>query len=197
MLKYQGQDDITRKEIEDNEKTADRTFKACEESKAKLKKAEKLTNDIRAGIGMITNILKSKIYEEIFTDDKNFTEKESSYKLAYKEMATLGDKDLRLLLSKIMEVSEYTFQRYKFFKDNFPIDETENKLNRKEENDLEQIYLQQSMDSIENSASGNEDDGMENKEFGFNKENPVARSNTADPRVKNNRISLRARDKKK
>ena len=146
---------------------------------------------------MITNILKGKIFEEIFTDDKNFTDKESSYKIAYKEMATLGDKDLRLLLTKTMEVSEYTFQRYKFFKENFPIDEADNKLNRKEENDLEQIYLQQSMDSIDNSASGGEDDGIDNKEYGFNKENQVVRSNTADPRLKKNRITLKAKDKKK
>lgn len=197
LLKYQGQDDITRKEIEDNEKTCDRTYKACEESKNKLKKAEKLTNDIRAGIGMITSILKSKIFEEIFTDEKNFTEKESTYKLAYKEMVSIGDKDLRLLLTKIMEVSDYAFQRFKFFKENFSADETETKLNRKEENDLEQIYLQQSMESIDNSASGNEDDGLDNKEYGFNKDkiNPVIRSNTANPK-KNNRISLRAKDKK-
>ena len=196
MLKYQGQDDITRKEIEDNEKTADRTFKACEESKTKLKKAEKLTNDVRAGIGTITTLLQSKIFEDIFNDDKNFTEKEHSYKQAYKDIVSIGDSDLRLVLTKVIEISEYIFQRYKFFKENFPADENENKLNRKEENDLEQIYLQQSMDSLDNSLSANEDDGLDNKEFGFNNSTAV-RSNTADPRIKKNRITLRARDKKK
>lgn len=195
ILKYEGQDDATRKEIEENEKTVDRTIKACEESKTKLKKAEKLTNDVRAGIGTITNLLQTKIYEEVFNDDKNFTEKENSSKQAYKDMTSIGDSDLRLLLTKTIEVSEYIFQRYKFFKENFPTDESENKLNRKEENDLEQIYLQQSMESLDNSLSANEDDGLDNKEYGFNNNNAI-RSNTADPRIKKNRISLRAKDKK-
>ena len=196
ILKYQGQDDITRKEIEDNEKTTDRTFKACEESKNKLKKAEKLTNDVRAGIGMITTILKSQTFEEIFTDEKNFTEKESSYKQAYKEISTSGDKDLRLQLSRIMDVGEYVFQRYKYFKENMNIDETENKLSRKEENDLEQIYLQQSADSIDNSASGNEDEGLDNKDYNYNKEVNNPRSHTADPRIKKSKISITAKNKK-
>jgi chromosome segregation ATPase len=60
-LKYQGQDEITRKEIEDNEKTADRTLKACEDARQKLKKSEKLMVDIRAGINMLSSILKLRI----------------------------------------------------------------------------------------------------------------------------------------
>ena len=74
-LKYQGQDEITRKEIEDvniymilinifhyqNEKTAERTLKACEEARNKLKKSESLIVDVRAAINMIGGILKQRI----------------------------------------------------------------------------------------------------------------------------------------
>lgn len=162
MLKYQGQDDITRKEIEDNEKTAERSLKACEESRQRLKKAEKLINEVRAGISMITTILKSKIFDEIFSEDRNFTEKEKGVKVSYNELIGFGtDKDMRLILNKVIEVSEYLFQRYSYYKENFPIDENEGRLTRKEENELEQIYMHQSVDSIENSISGNEEDDID------------------------------------
>ena len=68
-LKYQGQDEITRKEIEDvipnltfqNEKIAERTMKTCDETRNKLKKGENLMVDIRAAINMISEMLKSRI----------------------------------------------------------------------------------------------------------------------------------------
>jgi hypothetical protein len=200
IIKYQGQDDITRKEIEDNEKTADRTFKACEDSKFKLKRAEKLSNDIKAGIGMITNLLKSKIFEEIFLDDKNFTEKDIVAKQAYRDVVSPEDKELRWLLNRILEVSEFLNGRYKFSKDNDPLEDMDTKLNRKEENDLEQIYLHQSVESLNNSGSNNEDDDIDNKDFAYKSEraNLAMRSHTADPRFKrNNKITLKAIDKKK
>lgn len=199
VLKYQGQDDITRKEIEDNEKTADRTFKACEDSKFKLKRADKLSNDVKAGLGMIINLLKLKVFEDIFNDDKNFGERESSFKSAYKELLSSEDKEMRLLLNKVLEVSEFLYMRYKYIKENDPLDENDGKLNRKEENDLEQIYLHQSMESLNNSGSGNEDDEIDNKEFGFKSDRAqlAMRSQTADQRFRKNKITLKAIDKKK
>lgn len=197
ILKYQGQDDITRKEIEDNEKTTERTFKACEESKLKLKKAEKLLNDIKAGIGMITLLLKSKIFEEVFTDDKNFTEKEFNYRHAYREVLN-SDKEMRSLMGKIQEVCEFIYERYCYIKENLPIEE-DTKLNRKEENDLEQVYLHQSVESLNNSGSNNEDDDLDNKDFGFKSERAqvALRSHTADPRFKRStKITLKAIDRK-
>lgn len=199
IIKYQGQDDITRKEIEDNEKTADRTFKACEDSKVKLKRAEKLTNDVKAGVGMITNILKTKIFEEIFLDDKTFSDKEIGYKQAYRDVISQDDKEMRWLLNRILEVSEFVYSKYKTAKENDPIDDAETKLNRKEENDLEQIYLHQSIESINNSGSNNEDDDIDNKDFGFRTDRlGNMRNQTADPRLKrNNKITLKAIDKRK
>ncbi len=85
-------------------------------------------------------------------------------------------------------------------KENYPIDEGEGKLNRKEENDLEQVYLHQSIESMNNSASNNEDDDIDNKEYGFKSERAqiALRSNTADQRFKRNtKITLKPIDKKK
>lgn len=195
-LKYKGQDEITRKEIDDNEKTVERNIKDCEEMKNKLKKSEKLLTDLRAGIGNINEILKSKVFEEIFTDEKNFSEKENDYKLAYKDLILMPEKDSAVLLSKVKLVSDYLFQRYKFFKENFPSEDVE-KLNRKDENELEQIYLHHSSNESEDSYSGNDDEGIDNKDYAFNKDklNPIFRSQTADPK-KRNKITLRAIDKK-
>ena len=200
LLKYQGQDDITRKEIEDNEKTADRTFKACEDSKLKLKKAEKLSNDVKAGFGMIVSLLRSKIFEEIFSDDKNFTERELPYRQAYREIVNSDDLEMRHLLNKCQEVCEFVFARFKYMKENYPVDEGEARLNRKEENDLEQVYLHQSIESMNNSGSNNEDDDIDNKDYGFKSERAqiALRSNTADQRFKRNtKITLKPIDKRK
>ena len=44
------------------------------------------------------------------------------------------ERDLRLLLGKIIDVAEYLYQKYLSDKENFPgYDDNENKLNRKEE----------------------------------------------------------------
>lgn len=59
-LKIQGQDEITRKELEDNEKTVERTLKSCEESRIKLKRVEKLNVEIFAAINMIIHLLSNK-----------------------------------------------------------------------------------------------------------------------------------------
>lgn len=198
-LKYQGQDDITRKEIEDNEKTADRTFKVCEDSKGKLKRVEHLSNEIKAGLGMIISILKNRIFEDIFIDDKNFNEKELSYRQAYREVINSDDKEIRHILLKLQDVCEFIYGRYMFIKETYQLDEDDQKLNRKEENDLEQIYLHQSIESINNSGSNNEDDDLDNKEFGLNKQEKLInsiRANTANPKIKRSKIILKAIDKK-
>lgn len=50
-------------------------------------------------------------------------------------MIISNDKDLRILLTKIIDVSDFLFLKYKASKENYPmIDENENKLNNKEEN---------------------------------------------------------------
>lgn len=60
-LKYQSQDEITRKEIEDHEKTAEKALVSCDNARQKMKKSEKLIVDIRAGLSTIVGILKGKI----------------------------------------------------------------------------------------------------------------------------------------
>lgn len=52
-------------------------------------------------------------------------------------MQSTNDKDLRLLLGKIIDVAEYLYQKYTKSKENFPdYDENEQKLNRKEEDGI-------------------------------------------------------------
>lgn len=202
-LKYQSQDEITRKEIEDNEKTVERTQKSCETSKYKLKKSEKLINDIKAGVNTITNIIKDKIFDEIFSDDKNFTEKESLIKHAYKEVyLKADDKELRFLLSKMQEVCEFIYLKYKYSIDYEYYEENNKKLTQKEENELEQIYLKQSVQSLEDSYSNNEDDELNEKDYNLksdninNNYNFNFRSQTADAKFKRNKITLKPIDKR-
>lgn len=50
------------------------------------------------------------------------------------DLQSTNDKDLRLLLGKIIDVAEYLYQQFITSKENFPeYDENEQKLNRKEE----------------------------------------------------------------
>lgn len=83
------------------------------------------------------------------------------------EMILSSDKDLRILLNKVMDVSDFLFQRYLSAKENYPLmEENENKLNRREENgknhllilEIEHIYLNQQVDSNNNSEYGPDDD---------------------------------------
>lgn len=60
-LKYQSQDEITRKEIEDHEKTAEKTLRSCEEVRQKVKNYGRLIVDLRAGLTTLTNLLKNKV----------------------------------------------------------------------------------------------------------------------------------------
>lgn len=99
---------------------------------------------------MISNLLKNRTFEDIFNDDKNFSEKESNNKQAYSELMSsleskfdkkdntnTGERDLRLMLAKIMDISDYLQQRYIANKENYPtIDENEIKLTKKEENGI-------------------------------------------------------------
>lgn len=73
-------------------------------------------------------------FEDIFSDDANFSERDLAYKQAYLDLQSTNDKDLRLLLGKIIDIAEYLYQKYIMSKENFPdYDENEQKLNRKEE----------------------------------------------------------------
>jgi hypothetical protein len=50
------------------------------------------------------------------------------------DLQSTNDKDLRLLLGKIIDVAEYLFSRYLSEKENYPeYEENEKKLNRSEE----------------------------------------------------------------
>ena len=170
----------------------------------KLKNSEKLINDVKAGVNTITYILKEKIFDEIFSDDKNFTEKDNISRHAYREVfLNSEDKELRFLLNKIQEVSDFIYSKYKISIENDYYEDPNKKLTQKEENELEQIYLKQSVESLDDSVSNNEDDDLDDKEYNFksdklnNNYNFNFRSQTADPKFRRNKVTLKAIDKKK
>jgi len=194
-LKYQGQDEITRKEIEDNEKTAERTLKTCEDSRQKFKKSEKLMVDIRAGINMIAEILKCQLFQERFNDDGFVKENEQSYRSNYHDLMSSDDKDLRSYVNKIMEASDFLYQKYILYREEYYNDDKEDKLNREEENEIEQVYLQQNVESGQNSDYGGDDDldaDYQNKEA--IQKNDYIRPYSSDTRSK---LNIRAAKKKK
>lgn len=157
-LKYQGQDEVTRKEVEDviiycnlqNEEQAEKTLKGCEQARQNLKMSEKLIVDIRAAITMITGLLKTRNvkfklkiqFEEFFNDERNFQEKDIVYKQAYFDMYNSTEKDMRQIVIYVTEICEYLYQRYLLNKDSFPqFDINEPYLNRREENGIIIIFI--------------------------------------------------------
>lgn len=63
-LKFTSQNEITRKQIEENEKKAEKCMNLCEESRQKLRKQNKLFVDISTGIDTLLLILSHKNFEE-------------------------------------------------------------------------------------------------------------------------------------
>jgi len=88
------------------------------------------------------------------------------------DLQSTNDKDLRLLLGKITDVAEYLFSRYQIERENYPeFEQNDNKLNRSEEDgnynlyqiilkllDIENIYMEQKVDTNQNSECGPDDD---------------------------------------
>lgn len=72
----------------------------------------------------------------MFNDERNFNDKEANYKQSYMEMSNLqNEKDLRITLTRIMDVCDFLHQKYITTKENDQtIDETDFRLTRKEEN---------------------------------------------------------------
>jgi hypothetical protein len=91
--------------------------------------------DIRAGINTLVDIIKNKIFEEIYSDESNFSDKEIIYRQAYSELANSSSSDLRHYLSKLNDISDFLYGKFKNFSDNYEFDE-DRELNLKEDNGM-------------------------------------------------------------
>ena len=199
QLKYSSQNEITRKEIEDHEKTAEKTLNNCELVRQKLKKYEKLMIDLRTGISSLIDILKNnKIFEETFNDEELKNEDDVTLKQVYHDLINLTskEKDLKNILLKMNDLFKHIDKKCSSIRQNYHYDEEEKKLDKKEENEIGNIYIEQRADSNPDSEYGPEEDidpELPNKE-NSNQNDFNMRPYSAAP-GKRNKISIQARNK--
>ncbi len=198
QLKYSSQNEITRKEIEDHEKTAEKTLNNCEQVRQKLRKQEKLMIDLRTGIAGLIDILTNKIFEETFNDDTLKTNDDMALKEIYHDLinAPTDEGKLKSNLFKMKHLFNYIEQKCMMIRQNYHYDEEEKKLDKKEENEIGNIYIEQRVDSNPDSEYGPEEDidpELPNKE-NSNQNDFNMRPYSAAP-GKRNKISIQARNK--
>ena len=198
QLKYSSQDEITRKEIEDHEKTAEKTLNNCEQVRQKLRKQEKLMIDLRTGIAGLIDILTNKIFEETFNDDTLKTDDDMALKNIYHELISkpIEENKLKSKLIMMKQLFKYIEQKCTMIRQNYHYDEEEKKLDKKEENEIGNIYIDQKAESNPDSEYGPEEDidpELPNKDAG-NRNDFNMRPYSAAP-GKRNKISIQARNK--
>lgn len=146
-LKYKSQDEITRKEIENQEKEAEKSLNTCEVSRQKLKKQSKLFVDISTGVDTILTILSHKNFEDAINNGiiKNKeAEDENEFIKTYNDLiksAGNNDKDLSEKLIKLNDILKVIEVSCSDIRKHYRLDEEVEKLDRKEENEIENIYI--------------------------------------------------------
>ena len=162
-LKFTSQNEITRKQIEENEKKAEKCMNSCEEARQKLRKQNKLFVDISTGINTLLLILSHKSFEDaiknkIINDPE--AENQDEFDQKYTELiksVKSNDKDLVERLKKMNEVLKTIEKGCSDIRNHYRLDEENEKLDRKEENEIENIY-------IDAQDEPDEDDGYEPEE---------------------------------
>ena len=146
-LKFKSQNEITRKEIEEREKEVEKYMNICEESRQKLSKQRKLFVNISTGIETLLSILSHKNFEESIKNNIIYDKesKDSSEIIKkYNELKKLighTDKDIIEKLKKLNEILKIIESTCKDIRDAYKYDEEIEKLDRKEENEIENIYI--------------------------------------------------------
>ena len=135
-LKYSSQDEITRKEIEDHEKTAEKTLANCELVRQKLRKQEKLMIDLTTGIAGLIDILNNKIFEENFNDEYLKNDDDITLKQIYHDLinSDKSESDLKQNLTWMNDLFKHIESRCSDIRQKYNYDEEEKKLDKKEEN---------------------------------------------------------------
>ena len=146
-LKFTSQNEITRKQIEENEKKAEKCMNSCEEARQKLRKRNKLFVDISTGINTLLLILSHKSFEDAIKnkiindpDAENQDEFDQKYTELIKSVKS-NDKDLVERLKKMNEVLKTIEKGCSDIRNHYRLDEENEKLDRKEENEIENIYI--------------------------------------------------------
>jgi len=144
-LKYKSQDEITRKEIEDHEKVAEKCLNTCEAARVKLSKQNKLFVDISTGINTIISILSHKTFEDAINNGIiTSKDKEEEFIKNYQELIKLeenNNKNINEKLKKLYNISEIIENSCNNLRKQYKFDEELNRLDRKEENEIENIYI--------------------------------------------------------
>jgi len=150
-LKFTSQNEITRKQIEENEKKAEKCMNLCEDSRQKLRKQSKLFVDISTGIDTLLLILSHKNFEDAIKNkiinDKD-AENEDDFNQKYQDLIksihnTDKEKDKNIIekLKKLNEILKVIDESCNVIKAHYRFDEEIEKLDRKEENEIENIYI--------------------------------------------------------
>lgn len=85
-------------------------------------------------------IFNLKKFQERFNDDNFVKDNEKNSRMNYYEFLSSDDKDLRSYLNKILETSDFLYQKYLLYKEEYYNDEKGEKLNREEENGKTSFY---------------------------------------------------------
>ena len=208
-LKFTSQNEITRKQIEENEKKAEKCMNLCEESRQKLRKQSKLFVDISTGIDTLLVILSHKNFEDaiknkIINDkeadnddefDKKYNELIKSVRSHDKDKDR--DKDIVEKLKKLNEVLKVIEGSCNDIRTHYRFDEEIAKLDRKEENEIENIYIDAQDEPDEDDEYEPEEDmvqEMASKEGRKTEYDSGIRPYSSVP-SKPKRISISAKDK--
>ena len=203
-LKYKSQDEVTRKEIEEHEKVAEKCLNACEDARQKLRKQNKLFVDVSTGIDTLINILSHKDFEDAINNGiircKKPSEEEKFKETYYELIKSLGnnEKDLTTKLTKLNEILGVIEECCNTLRISYNFDEEMNKLDRKEETEIEGIFIDAQDEPDEDDEYEPEEDiapEMPNKDG--NRKNDfdnAIRPYSSIPQ-KNNRITISAKDK--
>ena len=196
--------EITRKQIEENEKKAEKCMNLCEESRQKLRKQNKLFVDISTGIDTLLLILSHKNFEEAIKNkiinDKDAND-ESDFEKKYTELIQSSkknnDKDIIERLKQLNEVLKVIEGGCSDIRNHYRFDDEIQKLDRKEENEIENIYINAQEEQDEDDEYEQEDDmvpEMSTKDGRKNEYDSGMRPYSSVP-SKPKRISISAKDK--
>ena len=202
-LKFTSQNEITRKQIEENEKKAEKCMNLCEESRQKLRKQNKLFVDISTGIDTLLLILSHKNFEEAIKNkiinDKDAND-ESDFEKKYTELIQSSkknnDKDIIERLKQLNEVLKVIEGGCSDIRNHYRFDDEIQKLDRKEENEIENIYINAQEEQDEDDEYEQEDDmvpEMSTKDGRKNEYDSGMRPYSSVP-SKPKRISISAKD---
>jgi hypothetical protein len=201
-LKYSSQEDITRKEIEDHELQAEKILNSCQQTRLKLRKQEKLAVDINSGIATLLNILNNKLFEDIYKDENLKLDDDTNLKQIYLNLIQSSKEekiDVKQALDKMTILFKPLEEKCNDIKNRYNFIEDDNKLDRKEENYIENIYIDHDVESNQNSEYGPEEDiepEIPNKDtLKRNDFNGSLRPFSAMNGTMKNRISINAKNK--